>query len=107
MKQELAKPESKIEEEKQVLSSTKSDPQKTTGEKYYGILKFAVAEVVMVAATAITAYWAKYGSRSTFNIFGHMQDGAEKFFSPLKKLGKEGSKLRKNGTIFAAIAASA
>jgi hypothetical protein len=79
---------------------------KTTGEKYYGVMKFAVAEAVIVAVTAVTAYWALYSKRTALNIFGHIQSGMEKLISytPLRRLGKEGSSLRKHGIIAAELA---
>jgi hypothetical protein len=86
-----------------VIAPSINTSQKTTGEKYYNVLKFAVAETVIVGVTAVTAYWAKYSERTAFNIFGGIQGLVEKAFSPLTKIGKDGSKLRKFGGTVAAL----
>jgi hypothetical protein len=82
--------------------------KKTTGEKYYDRLKFGVAEVVILGATAAIAYVARYGDKKwdSINVFKWIQDVCEVAFSPLKKIGKDGGKLREIGTTIAGAAAS-
>lgn len=78
---------------KQDQAQSPNPPQKTTGEKYFERLRFGVAEVFILAATAAIAYVARYGSDSKLNVFKQIQKGFEKVLSPVSKIGKEGTKL--------------
>jgi len=80
--------------------------KKTTGEKMYGWLKFGVAEVFILIATAIIAYWARHGEDKWYNVFKQIQKLSDAVFSPLKKIGKDGSKTREVGKVLSVAAAS-
>ncbi len=59
---------------------TLTDPAflpKTTGEKVYGALKFMTGEVFILGATAAIAYIARYGKKSSWNVFQRFQDWFE------------------------------
>ncbi len=104
--QEIAAAAAQPETEKKPKVSAADLSQKTTGEKYYGILKFGIAEVFILAATAGIAYWARYGQDKGYNIFKQIQKLSDKVLSPIAKIGKEGSKARDIGTVIAGAAAS-
>jgi len=80
--------------------------EKTTGEKYYSWLKFGVAEVFILVATAVIAYWARHGQDKWYNVFKQIQKLSDKVFSPLSRIGKDGSKAREVGTVLSVAAAS-
>lgn len=68
----------------------------TSGEKKYSWLKFGVAEVSILAATAGLAYVARYGRDSyggVRNVLKDMQNGVEKWLAPDKRKTRIGQLL--------------
>ena len=73
------------------LPKSLEEPPKTTGEKWFNGLRFAIGEVGVLGLTALIATESRYG-RDTWaggipNIFKKMQAGFEKLLKPLADKG--------------------
>jgi hypothetical protein len=98
--------ESKTTEPSTVQAPTAALP-KTTGEKRYGVLKFAVAEGFILAATAVLAYVANYGKDAYKGIPNYLKKFQTWFREDLLTKKIPLSKQGEIGKLGAAAAASA
>ncbi len=57
--------------------------KKTTGEKYYGVIKFITADVFIMAATAVLAYVARYGKETYAGIPNYLKKFQDSFHAKL------------------------